>query len=364
LAGRRRPTARIAAGLVAVATLVGATGCGDAAGGDPQQVAEVLQAAVPATSPQVGATPAGLVVAVDGRAGATVIDPVNRILAVAAQDPDRVLLYDLDELLGAASAPGAVAVVGEDPAAVPRPRTVALPGRVDQLDLGADGELLAPVRSAGVLLRITLLSDNAEPVVRPVTVAGGPVAAAVVAGRTVVALADQQAVAVLDGDRVVHTVAGFAGAADLVAVGGRAAVLDRLRTAIVTIDPATGRLGPALRAGNGATNAAGDRFGRVLVTDTRDGELLAFTADPMIMRQRYPVPGAPYAIAYDPARDLAWVTLTERNEVVGFDVAGGEPVERYRLATVRQPDAIAVDSDSGAIVVVSGTGEGMQVVRP
>jgi len=112
-----------------------------------------------------------------------------------------------------------------------------------------------------------------------------------------------------------------------------------------------------------ATNAVGDRFGRVLVTDTRDGELLAFSADPLIMRQRFPVPGAPYAIAYDPVRDLAWVTLTERNEVVGFHVAGGEPVERFRLATVRQPNTVAVDPRSGAVIVGSGTGDGVQVVE-
>ena len=113
---------------------------------------------------------------------------------------------------------------------------------------------------------------------------------------------------------------------------------------------------------DGATNAVGDRYGRVLVTDTRDGELLAFSAAPLIMRQRFPVPGGLYAIAYDRARDLAWVTLTERNEVVGFDVAGGEPVERYRLATVRQPNAVAVDPNSGALIVGSGTGDGIQVV--
>ncbi len=364
MAGRRRPTARTVAGLVAVATLAGATGCGDSAGGDPQQVADVLVAAAPAASPQVTTGPAGLVLATGGPADAAVVDPVNRVVAVAVHDPDRVLLYDLDALI--AADPADTVPAGSTPAGTaPKPvRTVALPGRVEQLDLGADGELLAPVRAAGVVLRITLTGDKDEAEVRSVTVDGGPVAAAVVTGRMVVALADRQAVAVLDGDQLVHTVDGFAGAADVVAVDGRAAVLDRLRTAIVTIDPATGRLGPALRAGNGATNAAGDRFGRVLVTDTRDGELLAFTAEPMIMRQRYPVPGAPYAIAYDTARDLAWVTLTERNEVVGFDVAGGEPVERYRLATVRQPNAVAVDSGSGAVVVVSGTGEGMQVVRP
>jgi hypothetical protein len=57
-----------------------------------------------------------------------------------------------------------------------------------------------------------------------------------------------------------------------------------------------------------------------------------------------------------------WITLTERNEVVGFDVAGGEPVEKHRFATVRQPDSVAVDPGSGRVFVASGDGRGMQVI--
>jgi DNA-binding beta-propeller fold protein YncE len=102
----------------------------------------------------------------------------------------------------------------------------------------------------------------------------------------------------------------------------------------------------------------------VLVTDTRGGELLAFSAGPLLMRQRYPVPGVPYALAYDSRRDLVWVTLTERNEVVGYYVAGGEPVERYRFPTVRQPNAVAVDPESGRVFVASADGGGVQVVQP
>ena len=49
----------------------------------------------------------------------------------------------------------------------------------------------------------------------------------------------------------------------------------------------------ALRAGEGATTMAADPAGRVLVADTRGDELLVFGTDPLILRQRYPVPGAP-----------------------------------------------------------------------
>jgi len=70
------------------------------------------------------------------------------------------------------------------------------------------------------------------------------------------------------------------------------------------------------------------------------------------------------AIAYDPARSLAWVTLTERNEVVGFDVRGGEPAEKYRFPTVRQPNSITVDERTARVFVGSATGEGIQVIQP
>ncbi len=53
----------------------------------------------------------------------------------------------------------------------------------------------------------------------------------------------------------------------------------------------------ALRAGEGATTMAADPAGRVLVADTRGDELLVFGTDPLILRQRYPVPDAPYGLA-------------------------------------------------------------------
>lgn len=291
-----------------------------------------------------------------GQVTAAAVDEGTGTLAVALTSPDRLLLFDLavlDTQLDTQPDTQLDTQLGA------QPRTLALPGRVEQLDPGAaSGELLAPVASAGKLLTVDVATGR----IRSTALDGGPVAAAAVDGRTVVALASRPGVAVLEGDQVRHTPDQFAGPADVVAAGGTAAVLDRMRTALVTVDPAGAELGPSLRAGHGATNAVGDRYGRVLVTDTRDGELLAFSAAPLIMRQRFPVPGGPYAIAYDRARDLAWITLTERNEVVGFDVAGGEPVERYRLATVRQPNAVAVDPNSGALIVGSGTGDGIQVV--
>jgi hypothetical protein len=341
---QRTVTSTVSCTVALTAAVVSAlAGCGQDGG---PKITDQAPAATPAVSPPPAGPPAGTVLPIGAEVSAAAIDGSTGTLAIAVTDPHRLLLIDL-AALGA------------------QPRIVRLPGRVEQLDqAGVDGQLLAPVASAGKLLTVDVISGQ----VRSVAVEGGPVAAAVVDGRTVVALASRPGVAVLDGSQVRYTPNEFAGPADVVAAGGTAAVLDRMRTALTVLNPADAgrddvKLGPSLRAGHGATNAVGDRFGRVLVTDTRDGELLAFSADPLIMRQRFPVPGAPYAIAYDPVRDLAWVTLTERNEVVGFHIAGGEPVERFRLATVRQPNTVAVDPRSGAVIVGSGTGDGVQVVE-
>jgi DNA-binding beta-propeller fold protein YncE len=195
----------------------------------------------------------------------------------------------------------------------------------------------------------------------------GPAQGAVaVGGVTVIALGDR--LVVLDGNRPRAPIRGFSDAARLVPAPSATAtkiwVLDRARSAVSVVDVSSGEISPELRAGNGAADAVADRFGRLLVTDTRDGELLAFAGDPPMLRQRFPLPGAPYGVAYDARRDLAWVTLTGRDEVVGLGVAGGEPVVIHRFPTVHQPEAVAVDPVSGRVLVVSAAGMGLQMIDP
>ena len=69
-------------------------------------------------------------------------------------------------------------------------------------------------------------------------------------------------------------------------------------------------------------------------------------------------------MAYDPARDIACVTLTATNEVAGVDL--GDPVPRVvaRLPTVRQPDAVAVDPGTGRVFVASPALAKLQLVDP
>jgi hypothetical protein len=271
---------------------------------------------------------------------AAVADTHSRVLALATDKP-AVLLLNLDT----PTAP---------------PRSVSLPGPATALTLTSSG-LLASVGSAKQLVRIALPDGTTS----STPVDGAPAGATQDGDRTLVALQDRKAVDVVQADKSQKQISGGLYSADQVlTVGSNAVVLDRQRTALFDVNVPDGKIGAGQRAGAGATNATTDKYGRVLVTDTRGGALLAFTTGPVILKQNYPVPGAPYGIAYDPKRDLAWVTLTGRNEVVGYYVAGGEPTEKYRFPTVVQPNSVTVDPDSGRVFVASATGGGVQVMQP
>jgi sugar lactone lactonase YvrE len=152
----------------------------------------------------------------------------------------------------------------------------------------------------------------------------------------------------------------FARVDGLVAQGNRVVVLDRGQTSVTTVDASGTRAEHALRAGDGATTIAADSAGRVLVADTRGNELLVFGSDPLMLRQRYPVSGAPYGLTG--SAGLAWVSETATNSVVGYDLATGIPVEKVRYRSVQQPNSLAFDDDAGTLYVVSGSGAGVQVI--
>jgi hypothetical protein len=336
---------RARTGLVTIALVGGValTSCSSSQGSqDDLQAVPTLVAATPATSPPPAATPAGTHIPLPGDATAMLVDTRTHTLAVAIKAPAELLLYDINATSAA-------------------PRTVPLPGTVDHLSLAqTGGPVLAPVASADEVVEVTIPTATTA----VVTVPGGPTSAAILNGQLLVAVPDRHAIDVLTNDKITRTITGDVNPDQvLTAGGGKVVMLDRIRSAVFDVDTTGGTVGAGLRAGDGATNAAVDGYGRVLVTDTRTGELLAFSADPVLMRQRSPVPGVPFGIAVDTRRDLAWVTATGLDQVIAYGLAGGQPVEKYRLPTVRQPNTVAVDPDSGRVFVASADGGGMQVMQ-
>ncbi len=152
----------------------------------------------------------------------------------------------------------------------------------------------------------------------------------------------------------------FARVDSLVTQGNTVAVLDRGQTSVTTVDPSGTHQEHALRAGEGATTMVADPVGRILVADTRGEALLVFGTNPLMLRQQYPVKGAPYGLAG--SSRLAWVSETATNSVVGYDLATGIPVEKVRHRTVQQPNSLSYDDATGTLFVVSGSGAGVQVI--
>jgi hypothetical protein len=325
-----RPRALLVSAFAGAAVLVLSAGCSSGPGGPDLPTREPATAA---PAPAVTTPPVGRVL------------PAGPVAELAA-DPASGLLASLD---------GAAMTVLDPAAAQPVVRTVTLPERASGLTPGRPGEMLAA--APGRVLRV----DLASRVIAEVSVDGDVRSVrARPDGGLLVGTAEGRVLELAPEGKVVGTVSGLVSADELAEADGKLTVLDRHQSAIFEFDPAKQRPGLALRAGDGATRLIGDTRGRFVVTDTAGGELLVYTAGPLVLRQRFPVGSSPYALAYDQRSDTVWVTCTQRNEVVGFDLSTGIPKEVGRYATVRQPNAVAVEQRTGDLFVGSATGDGLQ----
>ncbi|RVW03326.1 NHL repeat-containing protein [Rhodococcus spongiicola] len=323
----RIPAPRTIATAIGTALLL--AGCASVTGGDNLAT---IEPATPAVSPS-GATPDGTVQNLGVSIDALAFDPTTNTVAILTDDETRLQLQSEGS----------------------QPRDVVLDGAATQIATAPDGRVLLPMNG-----RVQIV-DTASGEKTSITVDGDARSAVFLPdGTLAVGLASGEVQVIDTAGDVTKTVSGLASVDALALTNGDLTALDRRQTSVTEIDLDDSSLGMALRAGEGATQLATDPFGRILVTDTTGNELLVFTTDPLIMRQRYPVPGAPYGVAYDERTGLVWVTLTEENAVVGFDISTGIPVEEARYFTVRQPNSVAVDTADGTLLVGSATGDGLQ----
>jgi hypothetical protein len=333
-------TPRFLAG-VAVVAILAVSGCGTGPDDEPPPTIVPAKAA---ESPPVSGAPAGLVRPLAAQTRGAVFDGATRSLVVLGTGAD-----------------GRSQVTVMGPGA--DNRTVALDGAATAVIGDGRGEVYAAAR--GGYLRVDVARGRAARVeVDGRQEADFTAIARRADGRLALGTADGAVLtlAPADGDRaaVAAELKIFARVDALAAQGDTMVVLDRGQTSVTTVDASGTDARHALRAGEGATTMAVDPAGRVLVADTRGDGLLVFGTDPLILRQRYPVRGAPYGLAASPA--LTWVSQTATNTVIGYDLATGIPVEKVRYRTVRQPDSLAFDDASGTLYVVSGSGHGVQVI--
>ena len=308
-----------------------------------------IEPARAADSPPPSQNPAGAVRPLAGHPLAAVFDSGTRQLAVLCPGSEP-------------SASASIAVFGA--AQVP-PRVIDLPANATALTGDDHGTvyLAVPGRlSGGRIWRPATPNKSGSPTPRT-------------ADFTAIARRADGKLVVGSADGAVYTLASaapgtaavdnrnkiFARVDALATQGNTTVVLDRGQTSVTTIG-ADGRVEQALRAGEGATTLAADPQGRVLVADTRGGQLLVYGVDPLILRQAYPVRQAPYGLAG--SRDLAWISQTASNVVIGYDLSTGIPVEKVRYPTVQQPNTLAFDEASDTLYVVSGSGAGVQVIEP
>lgn len=324
-----RPRGSVASALVGAAALVLLTGC---AGEDGAPDVPTREPATAAVSPATATAPAGQVV------------PAAATKALLAErETGRLAALD--------TAGTTLSLI--DPAAPTVARTVTLPAAGAALAQGKPGEVL--VATPNRVLRV----DASAGTVTEVAVDGDVHSVQTrTDGNLVVGTADGTIVELRPDGSVARTVTGLVSADAVALTGEHITVLDRKQTAVVSVrDDA---LGLMLRAGDGAANAIADPEGRIIVTDTAGGELLVYSAGPLVLRQRFPVASSPYALAYDPRSSTVWVTCTQSNEVVGYDLSTGIGVEVGRFPTLRQPDAVTVDPRTGDLFVASATGDGLQ----
>ena len=326
------PAARLCAGIAGTA-LVLLTGCSSNSDSKIQTIAPATAQQSPSTS----TAPAGQVRP----------SPAIRLMRF---DPSTSLL---GEITGSGND---LAIIDTRNIDAP-PRTVHLDEPAVALADGVPGELL--IAAGHGVTRVDLRSGRTT----RIDAGGDAISAALLAdGRIAVGLSNGSIRLVDPKTHESGTISGLASVDGLAVTGDHLAALDRRQTSITQIDLGSDSLGLSLRAGEGATNLATDHFGRILVTDTTGGELLVLTNDPLTMRQRFPVGTSPYGVAYDNRADVAWVTLTGTNEVVGYKLGTGMPKEVHRFPTVRQPDSVAVDPDTGNLFIGSAAGDGMQTI--
>lgn len=322
--------------VAATTAVLLATGCSDSSSDEPDTVD--VEPLTKVDSPAAQVPPAGTLAASPSGVHFTTFDTDTRTVVALSDDYSSLLVFPVD---------------GASDSAMPR--VVELPGAAAGIADVGDGTVLLPMDRSLVTVDVrTSRVESTDVDARLLS------AAALPDGRTA-AGDDRGVVHIFDSDGTESgTVGGLTSVDSLASTQYGLTALDRHQTSLTEVDVDDSSLGLALRAGEGAAELDTDRFGRILVTDAVGKELLVYSSEDLLLRQRFPVDAQPWAVTYDDKSDVVWVSLPAVNEVVGYTLDTGIPVEVNRFPTVRQPDSIAIDSDTGDLYVGSATGDGLQ----
>ncbi len=297
-------------------------------------------AAEPAVSPPLRARPAGATFEVGAEPEGVVADPRSGLVAVITRDPDRLALVDLRQRRVVRRAP--------------------LPSKGRHLALERrGGPVLVPAEDANRLVEVAIPSGHE----RRLDVGEHPHDAVSADGKVFVGNEFGNSVSVVKGKRVVATLGAPVQPGGIAAGAGFVAVVAVAERVLATYDAGSlQRLGQ-VDAGAGPTHVVA--LGRrAWVADTEGNAILTFRLGrrPRLLSS-LAAPGTPYGMALDSKRDILWVTLTARNELVGYDVSGSRPQEVARYPTLRQPNTVAVDSPRRELVLAGVDSGKLEEIR-
>ena len=331
--------------VVAVALSVSA--CGSAS---PPAAIPLHAAPEPAVSPPAKVDLPGTVVSLPGGPEGVVVTAGGTV-AVNVRFPDGVVIFP----------------ISSDGAAADR-RFVPLGGSARHLTLGGpNGPALVPGETDDQLVEMSLPSGQ---ILLSVRTGRQPHEAFQVGDTCFVANEFGNSFSLVRGGRVVRTVpaplqpGGGAASAD-----GTHAVGVGVRARRITEYTASGDIVGTANAGVGPTHTAAGDDGLFWVNDTSGGAVLGFRLTSGGPRQVATVGtgtgSRPYGQAYDTARHTLWVTLTGRDQVLGLTFSGTKVVRRSSYDTVRQPNSVAVDPETGELVVTGSEPAGqLQFIPP
>jgi YD repeat-containing protein len=284
--------------------------------------------------------PAGKVVPI-GDAPEGIVVGSSGVGAVAVRNPDGIALFD--------AATGAVR------------QTIPTSGSARHLQLaGPDGAVLVPLEASNELFEV-MLSDG-QVLSTATGVGRQPHDAALTSGGTVVVTNEMGGgvVFVRDGGVVGSLPAGPIQPGGVAAVGKYAAVADVQGNGVWVYDGTTRQQVAQAPVGVKLTHAVGLSADLAAFADTDGGAVLIDHIDPQITQvAKVDAPGNPYGLAYDAQRRRLFVTLTASNVLRVIDLADpSRPRILGGVPTVQQPNSVAVDPRSGAVLVTGSHPDG------
>lgn len=312
---------------------------------EPPQEEEAPPPPEPAEAPPLEEEPAGEVVEIGSEPEGVVADPETGLVAVALREPAGLVLAD-----------------GESGEVVSE---TELPAPARHLSLaGPGGPVLVPSERADTLFQVGLPGGGIE---SETPVEEFPHNAAAHEGRVFVINEFESTLSVIEDGEVVETLQtplwpGGVATTD----GGLVAVLGVRGLTMEVYDAETLESLGEVEAGEGPTHVAAGPGERLYVADTRGGAVLVYETEPELDRvSSTPLPDdSPYGIALDPERGHLWISLAARNSVIQFALEddGLREVERY--PTVRQPNTVTVNPETGRLYITGREQGELQLLDP